>query len=209
MEKFFLIIDESGAKGYADQTEATGGELGVIAGYFLPDSKVDAVRRHLDKLFAEWLGLNKSHITDLDQTEQEQIRGVTFQFFLSQHIQWVYEAIYVQGLHENHQRLEQRRSQAKALRRSPIKLSGNEKVDLLHSELFLGVFGKGVAFGMDNFGDQFAIKIITDQVDSTIVRHFESQAREFLQVGQKKTTHQTGFDPQTQKVVKGTEPFRR
>lgn len=35
MDEIFLVLDESGAKGYSNNPESEDGELGVMAGYHL------------------------------------------------------------------------------------------------------------------------------------------------------------------------------
>jgi hypothetical protein len=203
MERFCLVIDESGSKGYADQTENAPGELGVMAGFLVPEWGLEKVRERLTTICGKFLGARKTHITDLDAALQEQMRAAVFRFFQEWHIKWVYEAVYVQGLHENHRSLADLRRRARAARKSPIKLTGNDRQpELLHSHLFLGVFGKAVVFGLDNFGNQFGIRIITDPVDPPILKMFESEARDFLNIGKPEVHSQTGFDPRTGKVEK-------
>ena len=50
MEKLILVVDESGAKGYADQQENYLGETGVIAGFVFPESEYDKHETELNNI---------------------------------------------------------------------------------------------------------------------------------------------------------------
>jgi hypothetical protein len=203
METFCLVIDESGAKGYADQTESKPGEFGVMTGFFIPDCGLDEFRAKLTPIHSQFVSAQKAHITDLSEDAQASLRSGVFQILTDLNVEWVYEAVYVQGLHENAKQIAALTGTADKMRKSRIKISGINKHDLLHSELFLGVFGKAVNFGVDKFGRKFALRIITDPVDKPILKKFEAEANGFLRVGQKKTYKQTGYDPATGKVHTG------
>jgi len=92
---------------------------------------------------------------------------------------------------------------AKAQRRSNIKLSGNERLASLHQELFLGAFGKGVAFCIDHLGNEVSIDVITDRVDGSVLKSFDEAAQRLLNVGSRKETRVSGFDPDSKTVVRG------
>ena len=99
METFYLVIDESGAKGYADQTESKPGEFGVMTGFLIPDRGLDLFRTKLTPIHSHFLSAQKTHITDLTEDAQASLRSSVFQILTDLNVKWIYEAVYVQGLH--------------------------------------------------------------------------------------------------------------
>jgi hypothetical protein len=203
METFCLVIDESGAKGYADQVESKPGEFGVMIGFFIPGWGLDEFRTKLTPIHSRLVSAQKAHITDLSEAAQASLRSSVFQILADLNIKWVYEAVYVQGLHENAKRVAALTGTASKMKKSRRKISGFNKPDLLYSKLFEGVFTKAIAFGLANFGKEFAVKIITDPIDEPILKRFETVAGDFLHLGQKKTHKQTDYELDTGKVHKG------
>jgi len=204
MASITFVIDESGAKGYSDNREQHEGELGVLAGILLPEEQVPTVESDLESIAGNYLSDGKLHITDLESKDQESLRGEIFDYLLSIRAPWTYEAIYVEGLHDHSQLVASMVNQAKENRRSKIKISGNEKYDLLHTEMFVGAFGKGVAFCMDHVGHQFHLNVITDNVDKPILKEFHESAEHLLNIGKMSVRKVTGFDPESKKVVTGS-----
>lgn len=204
MPSITFVIDESGAKGYSDNREQHEGELGVIAGILIPEEHVSPVESNLNSIASKYLSEGKLHITDLESKDQESLRGEIFDYLLSTGVRWTYEAMYVEGLHDHAQLVATMVNQAKENRRSKVKISGNEKHDLLHAEMFMGAFGKGVAFCMDNVGHQFHLNVITDNVDKPILKEFNESAECLLNVGEKRVRKITGFDPESKTVVTGS-----
>lgn len=204
MTSVTFIIDESGAKGYSDNREDHVGELGVMAGFFVPDKNVLKVETDITEITNQFLIEGKLHITDLGSNKQEELRNNIFEYLLSVNAYWAYEAMYVEGFYSNAELTLDLVNSAKDSCRYNVKISSNEKRDLLHSELFLGTFGKGVAFCMDNLSNEFQINVITDHVDESILKSFNDSAERLLTVGEKKERKVTGFDPVNNSVVKGS-----
>jgi hypothetical protein len=131
--------------------------------------------------------------------------GWVVQTFLKAY--WVYEATYVEGLYANAQFVNNMADEAKASRRSSIRVSSKEKMDMLHSELFVGAFGKGVAFCYDNLGKNFKLNVITDNVDKSILNLFNERAQQLLSIGEERVHEVKGFDTDTSSIVKGSITF--
>ena len=119
-------------------------------------------------------------------------------------VRWIYEAMYVEGFYSHAELVLSMRDKAKKNRRSSVKLSGNEKKELLHSQLLLGAFGKAVAFCFDYVGNEVHVNVLTDQLDSPIVKAFKEDAKHLLSFGEKRERKATGFDTVTRKVVTST-----
>jgi hypothetical protein len=203
MKQIQFIIDESGAKGYSDNTEAVPGELGVMAGFLIPEEFVATVQAELGTISSKFRSQTKLHVTDLVLQDQEALRSAIFDYFRVRGIPWVYEGIYVQGFHEHMQLVNGIATEAMGSRRSRIKLSYTQKAKLLHAELFVGAFGKGIAFAMDCVGNEFQLNIVTDRVDRELMKLFRTKADRLLNAEQPLSRKVTGFDPDTQKVVRG------
>ncbi len=204
MEEIVFVLDESGAKGYSDNTENTQGEFGAMAGYFILEKQLISVKKDLDLIRSKFFYNDKVHITDLQPEQQESLRKNIFNYFIEKNIYWTYEAIYVQGYYEHANFMNQLSKKAHASRQSDIKISWSESRELLHSELFQGIFAKAIAFCLDNVGSKFKLCIITDRIDKPILKRFQQEADTFLAVGKDKTTEMTGFDPNTGQIVKGS-----
>ena len=199
-----LILDESGAKGYDDNKEQHQGELGVMAGFALPESATEVFTSGLSEIVQSISTDGKLHITDLEPEAQETLRSQLFDYFIQNHVSWFYEAIYVQGFHETHNRMKQSVEEAMQARRSPVKLSRHQIKESLHGELFQGAFAQGLAWAKDNVGPRLHLKVITDRVDAPVLNIFKTQVDELLNMEQPDRTEVTGFDIHKQEIVKGT-----
>ncbi len=203
MNKVFFIADESGAKGYSNIQEREPGELGVMAGYLIPENCLDSVKRDFDSIRSKFFTAGKVHITDLTPSQQHEMRQEFYAYFLNRNIFWVYEATYVQGYADHARRLNELTKEAHQARRSDVAMSWRETHDMLHGDLFQGAFGKAVAFSMDRVGVPVQVNVITDRTDVSILNIFEEKASELLSVGEDSTHKATGFDRVAKQVVTG------
>jgi len=204
MDTIYLIIDESGAKGYSDKPESYAGEVGVMAGYLIPEAYFDDVRNKFESLKEGYFSEGKVHIAELKPEDQSRIREDIYGFLIEKNIVCVFEAIHSQGFYENYERLERLIENNKSSQRSSVTVPKRKSKELLHEHLFQGVFGKAVAFCIDNFGYEFELKVITDKVDESIKKCFLKAADELINVGEEKKTIVSGFDTSTREVVKGS-----
>jgi hypothetical protein len=78
-----FVIDESGAKGYSGNREKDIGELGVIAGFIVPNAQFEKVESEITAITKNYLINGKLHITDLKPSEQESLRDSIFAYFIS------------------------------------------------------------------------------------------------------------------------------
>ena len=188
-EVVYLVCDESGAKGYHDKAERDPAEVGVIAGFLVPGATLQDVRARLTAIADAFREPGKLHITDLAPERQGQLRARIFASLaeMSRNTpRLIYEAIHQQGFYESGQLVRGLTTKAKASRRSSVAISGRDSKELLHGELFNGLFSKAVAFAVDQFGWGASVKIvvITDRIDEPIGREFESTAARLLHFGE-------------------------
>ena len=201
MKKMYLIIDESGAKGYSNNKEQSSSEFGLIVGFLIPEEWIDTVRLELNMIRQKFHLNGKMHITDLSSSEQNIIREEIFNYFLSRNIYFVYEAIYTQGFFEYHKTQKNSSKKIKEQLKSKIKFSNNNKKELLHKYLFQGIFGKAIHFFMERIGDEFQLKIISDNIEESIKQEFYQAIDEFINIGKKSKKKMTGYDTEKKELV--------
>jgi len=208
MDNIYLIIDESGAKGYSDNIENTLGEFGIMVGYLIPESWIDKVKSELDSIKQKYKTDRKVHITDLLQSEQEQMRVEIFNYFKTRKIFFVYEAIYSQGYYSYHESLKELYTKNKQQIKPSMKWSSNKEKLLLHSDLFLGVFMKALSFCKDiQKMEEVKLHIKSDVIDDSIKKKFEKNVDKNLNIGIKSTKIVKGFDTKKKEVVQYKTSF--
>lgn len=97
-----LVLDESGAKGYATNNEKYYGEVGVMAGYLYTEDEInyfELIIRHAISEFDK-RGKGKFHIVELGEVEQKLLRDKVFHAIKELKLQWFYKAIYSEGFHQ-------------------------------------------------------------------------------------------------------------
>ncbi len=205
MRNVTFVIDESGAKGYADKRENIVGELGVVAGYFIPNTCLPKAQSDLSDIAKKFRWNNKCHIADLDPNDQGLLRSDIFAYLLSVQARWVYEAMYVDGFHSGERLASEMIRATKEKRSSNVRVSRNKREEApLHVELFKGAFGKAMAFCVDNCGQPVCINVMTDKVGKSTLNKFRKGADRLLNIGNPKITKVSGFDPDASAVVEGT-----
>jgi hypothetical protein len=163
MRKMVLVIDESGAKGYATVREQNPGEIGVMAGFLYPEEEIIWMK----SLFDSAIDLHRSngkakfHITDLDAESQTKLRNVIFNIFRDYKFQWFYVAIYAEGYHQSEF--------------SPGRGFQDRKA-LLHAELFEKIFSHSICMSSSIQIKKLDLKVITDNIDSGVIKIFKSKA---------------------------------
>lgn len=202
--KVYFICDESGAKGYSDKNENYFGEIGLIAGFVLPEKHINKTRLELDKIKCKYLTEKKLHITDITPGNQVKLRNEIFTYFKGKNIVCLYEAIHTEGFYKHSEFLIELIEKARKQCRSKVKISKNPTKELLHERLFQGAFGKAAAYCVDRISKQSHITVITDRVDEKIKSRFSSAALAFLNCGKNEEVKTvTGFDPEKEEVVSG------
>lgn len=161
----YLICDESGAKGGADVPEKSPGEVGIFAGYFLLGEQVDQVRHDLDAICAPFRQADgKLHVAEMGAAAQP-FRERIFAYLLAHDIDCTYEAIHPQGFHVDF-----------------LGRGEGASAESLHSELFLGLFTKAIAYREDRGLTARPIKVLTDRIDKGVRRGFNRALADFLNV---------------------------
>lgn len=197
-----LIIDESQAKGYSNIQESTLGEIGVMAGYLIPDQHFLNACIEIEAISSKYFAGGKLHITDLLAEDQEKVRSEIYGYLDKKRSVVLYEAIYVQGFYQRAVDMKKILEFSKNSQRSKINISNNEKRELLHAHLFAGIFSKAIAFGLENIGDKFHLNIITDRTDDAVLNKFREKADELLNSDNVYEAIVVGHNPETGEKLK-------
>lgn len=203
MQTVYFIVDESGAKGFSTNLEAELGEFGILAGYFVREQLLDRVRGELeairDEIAEDHEG--KAHVVALSPGQQRAARRKVFDYLLDRDMYCCYEAMYVQGLHAATAR-------TNAIPRPDIPRPPNVHYSdprpedpRLISELFYSLFGKALAYAIDNFGREVTLKVIVDNTDDGVMDEYRKGAQRLLDVFKPKIVTRTGFDKAEKKKL--------
>ena len=81
--KTYLICDESGCKGFANNPIDNPNDIGVFAGYCIPEGVFSDVRNSVDLIADKYKNPEgKTHITDLTEEQQNNLRQEVFNYLL-------------------------------------------------------------------------------------------------------------------------------
>lgn len=146
---FYLLADESGAKGYASTAEKFPGEVGVFAGLIAPRTILTDLGREAKALERELGNGTKFHITALQPQDQEALRKEVCTIVRRFGLVCVYEAIYVFGFSTWFQEQKTLLESLPNVSRSGIRISRNTPEECLHDFLFQGLLGRAVGVRVD------------------------------------------------------------
>lgn len=196
MQTVYFIVDESGAKGFASNTEAELGELGIAAGYFVREQRLSRVRDDFNAILSECAGGHegKSHVVDFTPQQQSSVRQAVFDYLLERDMYCCYEAIYVQGFHEAAVR-------ANSIPRPDVKRPQHVHYSepkpenpRLITEIFRSLIGKAMAYAVETYGREVTLKVIVDTTDASILNEYREGVMEILNVFKTKEIHRVGWD---------------
>ncbi|ENG7015189.1 hypothetical protein ABUZ23_001224 [Yersinia enterocolitica] len=165
MLKQIIIIDESGAKGYAKNTEEYIGDFGVMAGFLLNENDLSRMRYIIEQSFNDLSIDGKLHMASLNKEEKELVISRVRTFMRLYEIKWTYSAIYVNGYH----------------RFNSSSTIGPNKKDLLHSTLFEHLMTKliinGVKISLSQNKKSFSLTCISDHIENKTIRKFKNDMK--------------------------------
>lgn len=203
-----FACDESGAKGYADQTESYPGEVGVFAGILVPEECDAKTRLEFQSIYEKHKSTDgKLHIADLPPEHQQVLRNDVYAAIRKFKLPSFWYAIHVDGLHDwyliQKKMLDDAKHAAAADGREPPRIkprSRRDKPASMHEELFIGLYSHLIAFLEERKQKRLSIEVRTDQIDSPIVTNFHELAERLLSEAPL-VTMTTGWDTDAKKVV--------
>ncbi|MER9416582.1 hypothetical protein NKI95_11465 [Mesorhizobium sp. M0306] len=205
-----FACDESGAKGYADQTESYPGEVGVFAGILVPPEVESRTSLEFQAVVDKHRpSTGKLHIADLPPAQQEALRQDVYTAIRSANLPCFWYAIHVNGLNDwyltQKKLAENNRQPVLAAQQQPPRIKRNSPRDnpaSMHEVLFEGLYAHLVAFLEERNQKEVSIEVRTDQIDSPIVKNFEVAAKRLLSDDPLLKVVK-GFDTVTKQVVEG------
>lgn len=203
-------IDEAGAKGLSKNlAPQRDGEVGVLASVSVPEERLTEMRGCFEPAFKRFVEATpagqKAHIVDAFSGEDCNWRAVATEvrsdFFLiigRLEIPIVYEARRLRVHRVSRDTKQDLSRNAKARRRSKIKVSERTDRTRVETELMTGLALKLDALCEDVGYDQ--INLLMDETD--ILDAYQAQLESVKNIGAPKTTLHTGFNSETNSVVK-------
>lgn len=183
----YLIIDESGAKGYSKNTEKKEGEFGVMVGYLIPFNALNDLRYQANQSFQEISDENKIHITDLTESQMHKAREIVYTNFKHMKACWFYNAIYVNGFNHAYNDFKDK--------------------ELLHAELFKGIFFKAIACIYDTTKNKdIYLHVISDTIDKRVIKKFNNSLSDIINFLTNKDLikYSRGYDKSTNEAIQYT-----
>lgn len=179
----YLIIDESGEKGYSRKISEDDDKFGTMVGYILFDNQIKIFRDFVKDRFSQFSNDRKLHITDLSKEKQKLLREHALKFLEANGINWIHMSIHASGFK---------------------RFSLNDNL-LMHAELFMGIFIKAISFIYDNTKSKnINLKVISDPLDKAIINEFEKSIKllKNMMCGQRKDTASfSKWSPSEKKVI--------
>lgn len=183
MKTFYLIIDESGAKGYSKNTEKYLQEFGLMVGFLVPDEYLMSWRSNSKNFFK--INTNKkTHITSLNNKEQDNLRNILFNIFLQNGINWFYGASYVQGFNK-----------------------GTNSKELLHAKLFSNVFMKALySLTLLKENGHIKIHVISDTLNDGEIKLFKREVQDLIKIMTNRNIEKnlTTYNKTSNKLIQAT-----
>lgn len=166
-----VVCDESGAKGYASTPERCQGEFGCAAGILLPSTEVESVRAAARSIVTRFgVHGDKVHITEMAPAVQAQVRDAVIEYIKMRRIPCVYEAIYVDGIHQQYAWERDVDQLAKAsAKEAGMALPVHGQVDMLLVRLLVGVCATTIEFGHECYENGFSVRALLDRINEPIL----------------------------------------
>lgn len=161
------VVDESGAKGYADNQEQKLGEFGNVAGIFFLEKDYILIKKQADTIYQKYKNSKtKLHITELTPDLKKKLREEIFNLIINNEISWVFQAIYTNGFYN-----ESYAKNKEKYRETKFHYS-------LHTELLKTILIQGIS--LLNFLNLENLKFIIDRVDTDTINKLNKTKNEFI-----------------------------
>ena len=211
------FIDESGARGYSRNLgPVRDHEIGLMCALLFPAECIEkysnAFRIGYERFLEAMPNDAKPHITDAFTPGNEYWAtiacSVRLEFYRLIHylqIPVVYDARRLAVERDSHERQEALASQAKALRRSPIRIPNHPSQSKVEDEIFRGLALKLDAFCADAGFQKIDLRL--DEIDSTEAQRYRKLIDEISNTGNSSYVVK-GWDPETKSQIEGKISFR-
>jgi hypothetical protein len=209
-------IDEAGEKGFLrNLSHDRDSKVGLICCLAYPAERLDEMREAYRDGFNRFCAAapigEKTHITDAFRSGNEPwaavARNVREEFFgliRSQEVHVIYDARRLMLQREAHERMEALRAEARAAKRSTIRISERPSADRVETQLIRGLTLKLDALATDL--NRSCVDLYFDEIDIELSRHYE-QTIEGLRNISANSHEVKGWDPNTKQQVRGRINF--
>ena len=210
--KIILACDESGAKGYSSQKEKYPGECGVFAGILIAQEIEEMAYPSFLEIYQRYklMSSKKLHITDLTPNQQDKLRKEIYGVIRELKLPCFWNAIHVEGFSAYWKKTNEIINPVGQNLRSQQRIktgSPRNKKHSMYEELFLGLFGRVMAFLEERNRKKVSIEVRIDRVDELFVKNFAKDAKKLLDLDFE-TIKITGWDTETEKIVSATIKFK-
>lgn len=211
------FVDESGARGYSRRlAPARDHELGLVCALLVPAPRVEEFRNAFRPGYERFADAmpdgTKPHITDAFASGNERWADVArsvrteFQGLIRRlEVPVVYEARRLALERDAHERRENLVTQARATRRSPIRIPDHPNQATVEGQLILGLALKLDAF-CEDIGRQ-RIDLMFDELDVRVAERYRDAIDRTRNIG-RSTHRRKGWNPQTKSPVEGEISFQ-
>lgn len=182
---FYLICDESGAKGYSNKLEQGSDSLGLVAGLIIHESQFPYLQKACAEIHKKHStdSVSKFHMTDLPSNKQNDIRNEVFNAIKSLDARLVYSSVTKAGMNKwyNIQKKLRDDNIEKEKERGYGICFHDPKESMLEM-LYIDVISNFFATIIDyhvNDGD-FDAHILIDNIDTPILSAIKEQVSELI-----------------------------
>lgn len=211
------FVDESGARGYSRKlTPARDYELGLVCALLIPAPRVEDFREAFRpgyQRFREAMPDGaKVHITDAFAPGNERWASVAKSVRSEFHglirrleIPVIYEARRLAVDRDTYELQENLTTQAKAARRSPVRIPDRPNQATVEDTIVLGL-----ALKLDAFCEEFdrrGVDLMFDELDAKVAQRYDNAVTRTRNIG-RSIRHAKGWDPRTKSLVEGEISFR-
>ena len=196
MRDFYVVIDESGAKGYSNQREQWKGEFGLAAGIVFSYDKLSEIEKVCNSIRAQYeKNTGKTHITDLAPSEQENARQAVYQMIKDFDVNIVHSPIFVEGFCKANNK------PSPEAESTEYRFSTHCVKESLHATLLSNVIDYAIAYCVDVAGTyDIHLYCKSDNLDEPIKKNTARITDELLNVAQEQTKAFTAFNTVTKKI---------
>ena len=211
------FVDEAGARGYSRKlTPARDHEIGIVCALLVPAPRVEQFRDAFSPGYQRFLDAMpegaKLHITDAFASGNEpwatvarSVRAEFYRLIRRLQVPVVYEARRLALERDAHERREASIAQAKAVRRSPIRIPERPNQATVEDQFVLGLALKLDAF-CEDFGLQ-GVELMLDHLDRKAAQRYVEAVDRTRNIA--RSTHRLrGWNPQTKSAVEGEISFQ-
>lgn len=182
---FYLICDESGAKGYSDHPAQGIDSLGLVAGLIVHESQLSDLQRVCTKIRNKYYTdrSSKFHMTDLKNEEQDSLRNEIFNAIICLNARMVYSSITKEGMHAWYNIQKKLRDDiVKKEKERGYGISFQSPKESMLEMLYYDMISRFFAAIIDHCvpDGNFDAKILTDNLDASIIDGIINTTSEFI-----------------------------